>query len=137
MDKKILNLLCRSFDDQLNQKEKQLLEEALKKSENLRQEKEKIEAQRQALKEIPRSSFKAFFAERVMNRIESLGEKKNGLEMFHETLMTVFRRFAVVGALILLLLIVYNLRVGDSLSADEIFYVSDAAFEEFLNLPLF
>lgn len=137
MDKKILKLLYRSFDEELKEKEKKQLENALKDSEKLRQEKEQILAQRQAIAESQKPSFKPFFAERVMNHIESLSEKKNGFEAFYETLLTMFRRFALAGAAILIILLFYNLRTGDALSTDEIFYTSDVAIEEIIDLPLF
>jgi hypothetical protein len=137
MDKKILKLLYRSFDDDLDKKEKDQLEEALQKSDALRKERERILAQRQAIRESPKSFFKPNFAERVMGRIDSLGEKKNGFETFYETLLAMFRRLALAGAAILLLLLIYNLRTGDALSTDEIFYSSDVAIEEISNFPLF
>ena len=137
MDKNILKLLYRSFDDELNPKEKERLDRALKESEELRKEKEQILLQRQALVKSSTPSFKPFFAERVMNRIETSGQKINGFESFHETLLLMFRRFAIVGAAILLLLLVYNLQTGDILSTEEIMFASDFTFEEILNLPLF
>ena len=137
MNKTILKLLYRSFDDELNPEEKEHLDRALKESEELRKEKEQILAQRQALRESSAPSFKPLFAERVMNRIDTLGPKNNGFESFYETLILIFRRFAIVGAAILLLLLIYNLQSGDILSSEEILFASDFAFEEILNLPLF
>jgi hypothetical protein len=137
MDKKILKLLYRSFDDELNEKERERLEKAMMESKELQREKEKILMQRQALAESETISFKPFFAERVMNQIEALGKKKNGFESFYETLLLMFRRFAIVGATILLLLLVYNLQTGDILSTEEIMFASDFTFEKILDLPLF
>jgi hypothetical protein len=137
MDNKILKLLYRSFDAELNPEEKERLDRALKESEELRKEKEQILAQRQTLAASSVPSFKPFFPERVMNRIETLGQKNNGFESFYETLFLMFRRFAIVGAAILLILLIYNLQTGDILSTEEIMYASDFTFEEILNLPLF
>ena len=137
MDKKILELLYRSFDQEMNEKEKQILKEAMKQSEELRREKDRILAQRQAIAESPKSSFKPFFAERVMSRIESMSEKKNGIEVFYETLLAMFRGLALFGAAVLIILLLVNLRTGDALSTDEIFYTSDVAIEEIIDLPLF
>ena len=137
MDNKILKLLYRSFDDELNPEEKERLDRALKESEELRKEKEQILAQRQTLAASSAPSFKPFFPERVMSRIESLRTKKNGFESFYETLLLMFRRFAMVGAAILLILLIYNLQSDDILSTQEILYASDFTFEEILNLPLF
>jgi len=130
-------MLYRSFDNELNPEEKERLDRALKESEELRKEKEQILEQRQALAESSAPSFKPLFPERVMKRIESLGKKKNGFDSFYETLLLMFRRFAIVGAAILLILLIYNLQTGDILSSEEILYASDFTFEEILNLPLF
>lgn len=133
---KILELLYRSFDTDLEDKEQKQLEEALKNSEELRKEKEQILSQRQALSDSAVKSFSPFFPERVINRINSLSEKKD-LVTIYESLKVVFRRFAVVGAVIMIALISYNLITGDSLSTDEVFYASDTVFEEILDSPLF
>jgi hypothetical protein len=137
MDNKILKLLYRSYDDELDENERKKLEDTLQRSGALRNENEKILAQRKALSESPAPMFKPLFSERVMSRIETLGEKKNGIENFYETLLAVFRRLAIVGAAILLLLLIYNLQTGDALSTDEIFYASDIAIEKLIDLPFF
>ena len=129
MDKKILKLLYRSFDDELNEQEREQLEKALKESKELQKEREQILAQRQALAASSAPSFKPFFAERVMSRIETLGRKNNGFESFYQTLLLIFRRFAIVGAGILLLLLIYNLQTGDILSSEEMMFASDFTFE--------
>lgn len=136
MNEKILKLLYRSFDDNLDDKERDELEEALKISEELRREREKILAQRKAISESAAQSFEPFFAERVMARIDALSEK-SGVETFYEILRAVFRPFAIAGAVALVALILYNLGIGDILSSNEVFYVSDSAIEEILQLPLF
>lgn len=137
IDKKILDLLYRSFDDDLEEKEQNQLAEALKDSEDLRKEKEQIEAQRQAVSASAIQSFKPFFAERVMSRIHALGEKEDTLETFYESFKAVFRRLAIVGTVVMIALISYNLIIGEGLSPDEAFYVSELTFEEILQLPLF
>jgi len=137
MNKKILKLLYRSFDDDLNEKEQKQLAEALKNSEELRREKGQIEAQRQAISDSAAQSFKPFFAERVMGQIQTMREKENSLENFYEALRALFWRFAVVGAVGLIALIIYNLGTGESLPIEEAFYVSDLTFEEILQMPLF
>ena len=48
-----------------------------------------------------------------------------------------FRRFAIAGAVILIALIIYNLRIGENISSEEIFYASDVTIEEIQELPLF
>ena len=136
MNEKILKLLYRSFDDGLDEKERNELEEALKESDELRREREKILAQRKTISESATQSFKPFFAERVMARIYALSEK-TGTETFYETLRAAFRPFAIAGAVAMAALILYNLGIGDILSSDEVFYVTDSTIDEILQLPLF
>lgn len=133
---KILELLYRSFDEELGQEEKKLLEKALASTEELRKEKASIAAQRKAVSTSTIPSFRPGFAERVMHRIDSLG-KRTGLEIFYETLKTAFRRLAIAGAVALILLLSFNLVTKDSLSSEEVLYASDVTIEEIQNLPLF
>ena len=132
--KKMLKLLYRSFDDQLKEKEQKKLAKALEHSPGLRREKEQIEAQRNAVANTAAQSFKPFFVERVMEQVNSLGGKINGLgmQMFYESLVSVFRRFAVAGAVISVLLFIYNQGIGDILSLEEALTMSDMTLREIL-----
>ncbi|MEA2006135.1 MAG: hypothetical protein U9O50_07770 [Acidobacteriota bacterium] len=136
INNKILKLLYRSFDSDLNEKEKRRLEEVLETSKGLRQEKEQILAQRKAISESAATSFKPFFAERVISRIDSIKEE-NGLVDFYESLKAIFRRFAIAGVVIMIVLIFYNFTTGEGMSVDDAFYTSDVIFEEILDMPLF
>jgi len=137
MNKNILKLLYRSFDSKLNKKEQNQLNIALKKSPHLRREKGLITTQRKALSDTGGQSFKPFFAERVIKQITSQKEKETGLEAFYEAIKHVFRRFAVVGAIVMLILVTYNLGIGDNFSQEEAFYALDLTYEELQQLPLF
>lgn len=136
MNKKILRLLYRSFEEKLEEKEQKQVEETLRKSEELRWEKERIVAMRKAVSESACGSFKPFFAERVMNRI--MAEEKEGpMVSVFEPLKAVFQRLAIAAAIVIIVLIVYNLSIGESFTMDEAFYVSELTFEEILPIPLF
>lgn len=137
MNKKTLDLLYRSFDEDLEDKEQKQLAEALENSKELRREKEQIDAQRRALYESAVRTFKPFFAERVMNRILSPEKKAGVQEVFYESLRIVFRRFAIGAVIVLMALISYNLIKGDILHTDEVYYASDITIEEISQLPLF
>ena len=132
--KKMLKLLYRSFDDRLKEKEQKKLAQALEQSPGLRQEKKQLEAQREAVANTAVQSFKPFFVERVMEQVNALGGKTNGLgmQMFYESLVSVFRRFAVVGAVISVLLFIYNQGIGDILSLEEALTLSDLTLHEIL-----
>jgi hypothetical protein len=136
-EKRARELLCRSFDADLDEHERTLLEEALAKSEALRDEQRFLSAQRRALSESAAKSFGPFFAERVIGRIREMENRKNAFFSIYETLMRIFPKYAFAGAVILLALILYNLSLGDHISAEEIFYASDMTLENIKNLPLF
>jgi len=137
MDKKILDLLYRSFDSDLDEEKKKQLEEALKESEELRQEKEQLLTKRNAIADSAETSFKPFFAERIIEQINAFREKENTLETFYTAFKAMYWRFAAVGAIALIALIAYNIGVGENLPMKEAFFISDITFEEILQLPLF
>jgi hypothetical protein len=114
MKKKIQELLYLSFDSRLSEEEQRQLKEALDRSPRLREEKRRIEELRQAIGRGAVRSFRPFFAERVMHAISSLGEVKNGAQLYFESLQLAFRRVALVGATAILLLLAFNfVRSGD------------------------
>jgi hypothetical protein len=135
-NKKILNLLYRSFDKNLNEKEQKILAEALENSPGLRREKEQLEAQRQAVADTAVPSFKPFFVERVMEQVNALEGKTNGLDlqMFYESLVTVFRKVAITGAVISIILFIYNLGIGEILPLEEAMTMSDLTLREILTI---
>lgn len=136
-DRKALKLLYRSLDVDLKVKDQHRLDKALEESEELRKEKERILVQRQAVADSAGQSFGPFFAERVIQRIETLSPKKNGLEVFYENFMAAFRKVAIVSAVVLVLLISYNVIKSDIVPEDELFFMADTTMEEILDLPLF
>jgi hypothetical protein len=114
MKSKALELLYRSFDDELTPEEQQQLDEELAGSSQLRREKERITTVRSALVKGAVRSFRPFFAERVMNAISSAERAKNGVEVFFESLQFTFRRVALVGVTAIVLLLAFNfVRSGD------------------------
>jgi hypothetical protein len=133
-NKKMLKLLYRSFDDPLQEKEQQRLIQALECSPGLRREKVQLETQRQAVADTAVQSFKPFFAERVLARVNALEYKTNGLEVqrFYESLVTVFRRVAIAGAVLSLVFMIYNLGVGGNLPLEEALTLSDSMLQEIL-----
>ena len=135
---KILRLLYRSFDDILNEKEQKKLDEALRNSQELQEEKKRAEKQRQAAAESGSGlAFKPFFAERVMNRLRSEDKREPYREVFFETLLGLFKRVALIGAAACIVIIAYNLAKGENLKTDDALFVTQVTYEEMLELPLF
>lgn len=137
MNRKILKLLYRSFDDELSAQEQSKLDMALAQNPELQGIKDEISARRKILAEGEAGSFGPYFAERVMSRIRSGTNTENGLASLYDAFKTIFRRFVLAGALVLLILFTYNLSIGDKFSAEEAFYASDTTYTELLQLPLF
>jgi hypothetical protein len=137
MDKRILKLLYRSFDSNLRDKKRQQLTDALKKSQELQKEKERIFSMRQAVSESARQSFLPLFAERVMSQLNSVETKEKTLVASFEAFRAIFKRFALIAFLILIGLVSYNLLCSDFLSKDDICYVPTVTLAEILPPPLF
>ena len=137
MNKKILKLLYRSFDEVLSEKKQHKLDKALKKSVELQREKTQVERLRKVVSGSTVNSFRPLFAERVINSLNAPGKKADPLDIFYLSLKAVFRRFAVAGAALCTVLILYNLGKGESLTVNEAFSVSKVTLEEILSLPLF
>jgi anti-sigma factor RsiW len=135
MNKKVTDLLYRSFDGTLTPGEKEELNEALAKSRELREEKERITAMRSALSASAAKSFRPFFAERVMHAITSAAAQRNGVELFFDSLRFAFRRVAVVGATAILILLAYNLVKSGDISIAGAFGMPQETLEEVLESP--
>ena len=134
--KKIQELLIRSFDADLSEEERRQMEQAFKESSEWLDLKKEIDLQRRWISENAAKSFQPFFAERTVEKIRALRES-NGRYAFYQSLRTVFQRVAIAGALLLLLLITYNIKTGDSLSTEEVFFASDTTVETIYDLSSF
>ena len=110
MDKKLLDLLYRSFDESLSPEARQKLDTALAGSVELRKEREQILAIRQSAAEGGKRSFKPFFAERVMNQIKKNRVPRSEADSFFDSLIAVFRPVAIGAAIILVTLLSYNMK---------------------------
>lgn len=135
MNKKVIDLLYRSFDGTLTPGERKELDEALSRSKELRNEKDRIVALRNEISASAAKSFRPFFAERVMHTITSAAKAKNGLEKFFESLKLAFRRVAVVSTMAILLLLVYNFVKSGDISITGAFGMSQETLVEVLESP--
>ena len=136
MNERILELLYRSFDEELTAGEGGRLREALAASEALRHEKDRIETMRKMVSASGRDTFKPFFAERVMRQVAGLREGSSGMCTLQEWLSRVFRRVAIVGAAVAAGLVLLNLVQADGVSLAAAFGISEVPIEEILELPV-
>ncbi|MDZ7261789.1 MAG: hypothetical protein ONB05_06765 [candidate division KSB1 bacterium] len=130
MNKKILDLLYRSFDSKLTKEEQQKLEKALAQSKELQEERARITKMRDVLSSSPAPAFKPFFVERVMRRIWLLAEKEKRQEIFFESLLYLFRRVALAGLLVLLALLSFNWIKSEQVSLSSALALPEITMEE-------
>jgi hypothetical protein len=139
MNDKILDLLYRSFDSGLSSREQQQLDKALAGSAELRAERDRITAMREAVRSSAAGSFKPFLAERVMQRIGGELGYENGLQELFDSLVFAFRRVALIGAVAAVVLVGYNLKASDEVTLAAAFGVAETTgeeLEELLETPL-
>jgi len=136
MNDRILELLYRSFDEELTGDEKRELHDALARSEALRREKDRIEAMRNMVSASGVDTFKPFFAERVMRRLSDMRESRNGIWTLQDWLSRLFRPVAIAGAAVAAGLLVFNLVQADGVSVAAAFGMSEVPIEEILELPV-
>jgi hypothetical protein len=130
MDQKILKLIYRSFDDQLTREEQQQLDAALESSLELRKEKARIASMRNMVFRTAGTKFEPNFAERVMSQIHSKIENKSAtVEDFFNSILWSFRRFAMAGAVAILLLLAINIIKNESLSIDSVLGIPQLTIE--------
>lgn len=108
MNEKIHELLLRSFDTELTSDERNRLDESLHASESLRLEQEQIKIMREVIRKGAFQSFRPFFAERVMHRIQSMRQSREEFEPFFESLMTIFRPVFIAAAVLIVIMLSFN-----------------------------
>ncbi len=108
MDEKILELLYRSFDSNLNPDEQKVLEYALANSKELKSHKEEMLKMRNSLRSDILQKFGYLFADKVMQKIKNLEEKSKD-ELFFDSIISIFRPIAIAATFILIFLVSYNL----------------------------
>jgi len=129
MDKKLKELLYRSFDSELNAEEKRLLEEALAQSEELRQEKEMITSLRGNIKRSKSTSFNPHFVDRVMEKIHSI-EMKDESEQLFDSLYVFFRPIAIAATVLIIAIAGYNISTTGNLSLEGALGVPEVSVDD-------
>lgn len=131
MDQEILELLYRSFDDELTEADQERLMHALEASEELRKEKAEISAMRGTVAKSNAASFDAGFADRVMQQIQpqKAAQTINGDDFFG-SLQWAFRRIAIAGAVAAGLLLAANLYQAQEMSLDSALAMPELSLED-------
>ncbi len=129
MDEKIKMLLYRSFDTELSPEEEEQLRLALRQSEELRIEKEKIAALRDDITSGKSQSFEPFFADRVMGKLYDMENKKEE-EYFFEWLFALFRPLAIAATILIIIAIGYNIGSSGQISLEGALAIPDVTLDE-------
>ncbi len=135
MDKKLRDLLYRSFDSKLFPEEKKLLEQALSQSKQLKQEKEMITSLRDDIKRSKTTSFQPYFADRVMENIRS-SKQIDESEQFFESLFVFFRPIAITAAVLIIIIAGYNITTTGHLSIEGALGIPEVTVDDVYNPTL-
>ena len=127
VDKDLYELLLKSLDEQLSPKEAERLDAALAESDDFRLEKDKLLKLRNTLKQTS-YNFKPFFPARVMHKIEQI----DAIPSISDYWLWAFRRVALPGLAILLLLFLFTWVKDGSMSWEALTGVSAFEQEELL-----
>ena len=133
MNEKLLKLLYRSFDETLTQSEQMQLDDALAKSKELQDERDRIAQMRSMISDDSAQLFKPFFAEKVMRRIR---EAERRQESFFESLIEVFRPIAIAVTILFIVLLTYNLFKSEKKSLASAFAEPEIRLEQALDPTL-
>jgi|WetSurMetagenome_2_1015567.scaffolds.fasta_scaffold35159_2 hypothetical protein len=119
-NKKLTKLIYKSFDGALSIKEAELLKRELSNSTELKGTYEQIKKIRSAVSVSSVTSFKPFFEERVLNRLNNQVKPEGYISGWAESFTVSFRQIAVSALVLLCLLIFYNLNNGNNLSIENL-----------------
>jgi hypothetical protein len=133
MNKRLKELLYRSFEQELSNAELSELEKGLSSSTELAEEKKRIAAMRHMLEATKARSFKPFFSSKVINRIKAAEQEREG---FLGSLVWSFRLVTIVGAVTIVLLFAYNALDQKSLSLDSLLAMPQIELQETWELDI-
>jgi hypothetical protein len=129
MDEKIKELLYRSFDEALSPEDTKVLEQALANSDELVKEKEDIARLRNQISEGKILNFKPFFADRVLNRIQSSATDHSEEALF-DSLFILFRPVAIAAAALIILVAGYNIVNSGNISLEGALAIPEVTLDE-------
>ena len=120
MNKNLLDLLYRSFEEELKLEDRDRLNKALKMSDDLRKEKKQLEKLRKTVSTLGTESFKPFFEERVMQRLDRLNNNSFILEKSVDDLIVLFKPLGLAISAVILVILAYNLGINGTLSFESV-----------------
>jgi len=124
MDKEILDLLHRSFDETLSGDEKHRLQQALAASSEIRKEQQRLRLMRQKIRQSAATTFGEGFTKKVMDALQ------NEEDLFFHMFLRFVRPTAIAAAILLTGIIAFNLSRADYISWENALGISQTSIEE-------
>jgi len=115
-----LNLLYRSFDEELKPEEQAQLSKILSESASLRAEKKRVQEMRDIISGSAVESFKPFFAKRVMQRIQVTAETRFNLINSFGDLMKIFRPILMTASTTIVIIVAFSVWTSGSFSIESV-----------------
>jgi anti-sigma factor RsiW len=128
MGRSLYNLLVRSFDSRLSDKDRRRVDSALAASEKFRAIEEDLKILRSALRSKRGSTFNAFFVERVIERL------RNSRQSVDEYFVSVFRDLVAGAAVLVILLSAYNISRTNGFTLESAFGIHHPSLDQILTL---
>jgi hypothetical protein len=136
--KKIEKLFYKSLDGAVSPEENELLQQELKSSEELRKTSRQINEIRQLVSSSAETSFKPFFEERLLTKLNSPSAIEGYFNNWANSLAVSFRQVALAAIIILAVLVSFNLNAGNKYSIENLLGIShtniESAFDPVNNL---
>jgi len=115
-----LNLLYRSFDEELKPEEQAQLSKVLSESASLRAEKKRVQEMRDIISGSAVESFKPFFAKRVMQRIQVTAETRFNLINSFGDLLKIFRPILMTASTTIVIIVAFSVWTSGSFSIESV-----------------
>lgn len=128
MEHNLYNLLLRSFDGSLSETEQQRLNTLLDSSSDVRSVREEIGRLRSGLRVEKDKTFQPFFAERVVNRLNS--RRQSTVDYF----VAAFRTVAIGAAVLVIIFSAYNISRENSFTVDSALGIHHQSLQQILAL---
>jgi len=133
MKKKPLNLLFRSFDEELKPEEQALLSKALSGSASLRAEEKRVKEMRDIISGSAVESFKPFFAKRVMQRIQVTSETRFNLINSFGDLLNIFKPILITASTTIVVIVAFSVWTSGSLSFESVLGIPGFTIDNITN----
>ena len=136
--RKTEKLLFKSLDGNTSPGESEILRKELQHSEELRKTAKQINEMRKLVSESAETSFKPFFEERLLSKLNASTAPELYFNSWTNSLAVSFRQVAITAIIILVILVSFNLNNGNKYSIENIFSSShkniESAFDPVNNL---